>query len=273
MRAAVNLHKGHEDARIDSIAVLSSQVLALPSGFKEVSADIADARAGDVLLVGYVEDAAGKKRRGWAGRAGAKTTWSRTWPSKGKTRISAGLLRPGGGGVLAGRSMIAGFHQLRLRAIDGAGVTQWTRTTGDKTDKEPSGIVADSAGAVIGGLLASGWLSKPWLRAVDQQGRLRWQRVYGKGDSARQGVGPRSLLRTAAGELVLVTGLNRALGTFEPLVIRADPWGHADCAGAGTCVVRAPTSCDDADPCTADLCLAAGGCAHPAIKGCKGATP
>lgn len=50
---------------------------------------------------------------------------------------------------------------------------------------------------------------------------------------------------------------------------RVSLWGHASCVTAGLCASKPLTACDDADPCTADTCLPAKGCAHTAIVGCK----
>lgn len=50
----------------------------------------------------------------------------------------------------------------------------------------------------------------------------------------------------------------------------ADVCSQSDtCDGAGMCLAGAPVTCDDGDPCTADLCDAVTGCGHEIIVGCE----
>jgi hypothetical protein len=51
-------------------------------------------------------------------------------------------------------------------------------------------------------------------------------------------------------------------GDSDAWLIRTDPWGHATCADAGVCAGTAAATCDDANPCSADLCDGVKGCMH-----------
>ena len=64
----------------------------------------------------------------------------------------------------------------------------------------------------------------------------------------------------ASGTALVLAGstASKGAGGDDGWVVRTDAFGNATCAASGACLAKANVDCDDKNPCTADLCGAAG---------------
>ena len=101
-------------------------------------------------------------------------------------------------------------------------------------------------------------IGAPWralVLRVDGLGNPQWQRTWSQGDGARI-AGLAGVSDGFVGLADAVTGLDD-----DTTLLRADHYGHTDCAAAGGCVDKG-LGCHDANACTADTCTADKGCVH-----------
>ena len=100
-----------------------------------------------------------------------------------------------------------------------------------------------------------------WMAQFTPAGTTAWQRTWNDATGFVHEIEP-----LPDGDLMIgfAAGMN-----WRATVGRADAWGTAACDQAGKCVKVKTGDCDDKNPCTADWCLAASGCQHTALPGCK----
>ena len=112
------------------------------------------------------------------------------------------------------------------------------------------------AGLLFGGATVTKVPGAPWqplVGRVDALGNLAWQRtIAGLGGSGLSAVIPAK--DGFVGLAEAVTGVD---ATFT--LLRGDAFGNLKCKDSGACATKID-GCNDANPCTADLCTAAEGC-------------
>jgi hypothetical protein len=186
--------------------------------------------------------------------------WDKTFGGV-KGEVANTLAAVPGGFVIAGytESKGAGAQDFWLVRTDLAGSVLWDRTYGGKTYDEANSLVVLPDGFAIAGATLTKTGYDLNLIRTDAWGNVIWAQTYGS-----------SLPEFATGVVLLSDGGFAVAGrTFNtaPIapafrLVRTDPWGQATCAAAGVCAGTLASTCDDSNPCTADLCDAAKGCTH-----------
>ena len=206
-------------------------------------------QAGDALLLR--SDAQGSK------------LWSRTLGGDGNDAAFDLVALPDGGFALAGTTGTG--KALWLARTDVMGQLKWQRSLVPTSGAHGGGGLLALAD---GGLALAGWLESGQtgqgadaiLLRTDGLGDVLWSRIWaGKGHQRYLG-----LTTVVGGDLVAVGG-----DGGQALLARLDAWGHEDCGELGLCAYKQLADCDDANPCTADLCSAKDnvGCVHKAASG------
>ena len=260
-----------------------------------------DARAltalqdGGLVAAGYTYSTGlpgGQKSAGgqdlWLVRTDAtgKLLWNQTYGGSGDDTANALVgLADGGFGIagqtnstdLPGGQKSAGSVDFWLVRVDASGKLLWNRTYGGSGGNEGAYALAalQDGGLALAGNTGSSNLPGGqkiagiedfWLVRTDQEGNLLWNRTYGGSDSDYAN----ALTPLADGGLALagmtkssnLPGGQKTAGNYDFWLVRADAWGNASCATSGGCVSKPLASCDDANPCTADLCSAEKSCHH-----------
>ena len=149
--------------------------------------------------------------------------------------------------------------------VDAAGKELWDAKFGG-----PKNDACDSVAVLAdGGFAMTGTRDAPpssthadgqfWLLRLDAMGALIWHDVLPGLPSRGNAV----LGDSATGHLAAVGAVSTGMNTTDALFLRTDAFGHTTCAESGVCLPLALTACDDANPCTADLCDAVhAGCWH-----------
>ena len=197
---------------------------------------------GDGLIVaGWIQPAGAPVAKVWLLRtdlAGNKL-WAQSYGTTQTDGIDA-LAALTDGFAVTGSTTATG--PTTLTRVDASGAVQWTRSyTG-------TGASAALAG-VNGGFVLTGTATGGYVLRVDDDGVALWQHTAASVNSGVIGLNDGlALVSTATGQFDLA---------------RTDLWGNASCAASGSCVSLNFSDCDDANPCTADLCDAAdNGCWH-----------
>ena len=184
----------------------------------------------------------------WAGRFTVSGTpvWQRTIGNPGDQFL--GVCGDGAGGWFTAGVNIDGNPW--IGRLDSHGGWLGAKTTVMAT---PPGVMA--ARFIEGGwrLVGNDPSAKAWQCAFDVAGNLLWQSGYDLGT-----------LRDAAAFPDGGTALVGATTGSDGLVIRADPWGSADCATSKLCSNLTTSACDDSFSCTVDLCTASN-CSHVSL--------
>ena len=211
--------------------------------------------------------------------------WNQTYGGTGDEYANAVLALADGGFAVAGITnsldlpsgqKTAGKNDFFLLRTDANGNVLWNRTYGGADNDSANALAGlPGGGFALAGSSFSADLpggSKNygsydiWLLNTDNGGNLVWSNTYGgkKGESA-------VALAVAVDGTVVVAGSTdsidlpggkQTLGSHDFYLLRTDPWGHASCAESGTCFNKKPADCDDAKPCTADVCDGKLGCQH-----------
>ena len=245
-------------------------------GFGSVVHSLKLGGAGEDALHGAVEDgnatvavgarAAGAGLDGWLVRLDAKgkIAWQSYVAGPGKRIARQVASRPDGGWVVAGQHEVGGSAGWDgwLLATNGAGKVQWLRPYNLAGSQLPWALApAGDGGWVLGGTdVSPQGDSDGWILRVDANGNALWQRRYG-GPGTQRGFA----LQVLAGHGIALLGV-RLLQNNEADVwlTRTDPWGEVDCGKSGACAFKGVASCDDGQPCTADVCTM-GSCGHPPL--------
>ncbi len=216
-----------------------------------------EAQAVIALSDGFVV-AAKNDTSGWVARADSagNVLWSK--PCQG---TPYGLAAVGDGFLLAGRTQAADqkMHFWLARA-DGGGAFLWSKPLpgqyawGQAVVALPDGIAGVGW---INGAVGGGGGDDFWLVRTDLVGNLLWSKSIG---------GPGQDHATAL--VSFADGFALAgVSSGAALVYRTDAFGSTTCAASGTCAALTPSACDDANPCTADLCNASNvGCYHTNVS-------
>jgi predicted secreted protein len=175
----------------------------------------------------------------------------------------AAVLALEGGFVLAGNRspQVGGIEHGWLIRTDAGGKLLWEKTFGTTGNDEFRAMTKAGAGlAMAGGSKQAGAPGQAvWLLQVDALGNLQWEKTF-----AVAGIeGAIALALTPDG--FLVAGYAKPLPptTQAAKILRTDAFGNLTCATSGPCAGKPFGACDDANPCTADLCDAAhNGCWH-----------
>ena len=206
--------------------------------------------------------------------------WNQTYGGSGNDEAFAVTALADGGLALAGFTnssdlpggqTTAGDYDFWVVRTDAAGKLLWNKTFGGPFRDEAFGLTSlADGGLVLAGTKESsdepGGKQDCWLVRTDAGGNPLWNRTYG-------GSGYDAILAVAAlsdGGLALagttastdLPGGPKVAGLLDGWLLRTDPWGHISCAEAGPCASKTLADCDDAKPCTADLCDGKTGCTH-----------
>ena len=160
--------------------------------------------------------------------------------------------RPGGG-YLVFLQRSAGAHALLV--MNEAGDILWQRAMGGVAPHRRMAIHPD--GGVT--LVTQSPEEPNWLRLArrTKAGALFAERTWQIGWQTVAVNSPVAPL--ADGGMAFFANASIGLGV-HPVLIRTDPWGHADCLSAGKCAELGAAGCDDGDPCTLASCAAKSGC-------------
>ena len=205
------------------------------------------------------------KQRGWIGHWNGAGAVSWTWGTAHSTYYTYSLVDVedrAAGGVIAGGARVGGnLASGWLFALDKNGKVQWEKLWAglgygiDAVAELPGGHIA------AGGWKMAGGKQVMWMAQFTPAGTTAWQRTWNDATGFVHEIEP-----LPDGDLMIgfAAGMN-----WRATVGRADAWGTAACDQAGKCVKVKTGDCDDKNPCTADWCLAASGCQHTALPGCK----
>ncbi len=218
--------------------------------------------------------------------AGGTLLWSQAYGGSDVEEATAMTVLADGGFALAGSTnstdlpggqKSAGWRDLWLVRTDAGGKLLWSQTYGGSgwdfawsmTALPDGGLaVAGSTSStdLPGGQKSAGY-DDAWLVRTDAAGKLLWNRTYGSSQDDYAS----AVITLPDGGLALA---GRMHSTYLPCggkssyaganawLLRTDPWGHISCAEAGPCASKTLADCDDAKPCTADLCDGKTGCTH-----------
>ncbi|MBI5607536.1 MAG: hypothetical protein HY902_01495, partial [Deltaproteobacteria bacterium] len=217
--------------------------------------------------------------------------------------IANGVLVLGNGhAVLAG---VGNTSQGMLMRVDSTGAVLWQKTYAAAPCVLQGPALAQDGGLLaVGACPGTGGTDMVLIR-TDASGNLLWSKSFDLGGSegavdvvatqdggawlaGASGAQPQGWLvrASAAGGKIGETLFKDAAGASQwnavamlpsgalivageavekGWVARLDTWGQATCADAGTCAAQTAVTCDDGNPCTADWCTAAAGCAHPSL--------
>ena len=216
------------------------------------------------LITAGWSDAGDSTGSGWLSRwdAAGNPEWSQKHVVTGGGRFHALQALPGGDLVAAGwRKTNSGKDSWWLMRTSAKGVKIWERN--GQANVKAFGLQR----TVSGGFTLTGWSDATgqshdiWLAGTDSQGNKQWDRAVEVGGIEAFN----ALVMETDGTLVAVgqsVAQGNDGGASAGLLVRADPWGHSNCAISGECAKLKADACDDEQPCTADVCEAASGCVH-----------
>ncbi len=222
---------------------------------------------GGAVAVGSVVVAGKKNALITAVGDGGKKRYSQAIDGGHSDELFAVTETPDGGVIAVGetRTNLKVYRRLMLR-VDQAGKLLWkySPALADRAGFNAVVSLGDGTFTLLGAI-APGNASKVLLTHIAADGATIWERQIGQAFSILPSHG--GLRRLAdGGYLLLGYGITagRTVGWFS----RTDAWGHADCKLAGKCAGKAKSICDDANPCTSDLCDATSGtCKHAKLSG------
>ncbi len=154
------------------------------------------------------------------------------------------LQTAGNGVIVSGYSSTAGSRGVVLR-LDAQAKTVWSTQLLAGTQTFSS---ASLGGARVAVGTTTGGGFKPLIAGLGGYGHVFATRTFAGLAGAR-------LLAVAE----LDDGTFVAVGSSPktPILVRGDAWLHTTCKTAGACADKRASDCDDANPCTTDLCSAA----------------
>ena len=157
-------------------------------------------------------------------------------------------------------SLGSGGFDMWVGALGLDGKMKWQRTYGGAQNDWFSAAAPHANGLVLLGTTSSKGqgVASPWVLHVDGAMVQQWDKVLGGSETAYG----RGLFVDGTGKMAVSGWQQSAAGVNTGYLARLDPWGHSSCAKSGACATKLYNGCDDTDPCTLDLCSAAG-CAHP----------
>ena len=194
--------------------------------------------------------------------ASGQKLWDKTYDGGGDD-APGGLIALADGFLLAGYKSPAGNYDAWIVRTDSSGNELWSRSYGG-----PLHDIAWNAAALTDGfVLTGGNVSKGaggeggWIMRTDVLGNVLWDRVANA---------PNAEFRTAAivGSRIVAGGWTASSksGLTDAFLTTLDLFGNPTCPTSGPCASKPADGCDDANPCTADLCSAAqSGCFHTAL--------
>lgn len=207
-----------------------------------------------------------------------KQLWAHTYGGSSGDEAWAVSPLPDGGLLVAGETestdivgggKAVGGYDAWVFATTGDGTLKWSRTFGGAGADYAYTIIPRPAGdfAVVGsmssaaptlGVGSSGGFDM-WSLRIGLQGQLVDSQAFGGTDDERsfRAIGLQDGGIAYVGERQTASGSTK----YDGWLVRTDPWSNDTCAQSGPCADMAAAGCDDANPCTADLCDAAhGGC-------------
>ncbi|MCB9737830.1 MAG: RHS repeat protein [Deltaproteobacteria bacterium] len=259
---------------------LARAAVAVPGGFVAVGATTS------TDLPGKQSTAGGQDVWLFRGDDSGAMLWNRSYGGSGADYGYGVAAIPGGGYAVAARSNSpslpgnaapAGDVDGWIVRVDPAGDLLWSRTFGGTEYDLFSAITARPDGTIF----VAGWTSSTklpggagaagsydtLLASYDANGALRWSKVRGGTESDSLN----AISATAGGVVAVGSTASTDLPGKPPIAGASDFWvqqvdafGNASCSESGGCASKAAADCDDANPCTLDLCDK-NGCSHPAI--------
>ena len=214
---------------------------------------------GAIVVVGYAQSAPIGAETASVRKLDAtgKTTWSSAPAQSKKGRLQAVL--SSGEEWLAGgwRSKDGGQAGWLMRMADG-GKLLWQRDLAGGVVIHGLASSSPDRFIAVGNSDPAGGNSDHWLGGLDGPGNLHWSRGIdgGKNDTAA------ALLAVPGSSDLAVVGARQAAKGWQPALLRMDAWGHTSCQGAGECHGKKGSICVADKACTADTCVAVGGCQH-----------
>ncbi len=244
-----------------------------PASYYQSCAGVIVAANGDIVMAGRADnggwvvrtDASGAKL--WDKRiAGDLNSTTSLGTSFGKIVEVAGTLYVVGSYVASPTAT----SKVWLVALDANGNVLWQKTYGSTADDFGSGITATGDGLILAG--ATDGFGAParegYVVRTDLNGNLLWQKAIPRPADTTNATGTCSLAAVAtATDGFVLAGIDDQKGWGDGWIVKLDTWGNVTCADSGSCGGQTEALCDDANPCTADVCLAtnAGLCSHTAL--------
>ncbi len=227
----------------------------------------AEASSGGAYVVGDA-GATNPKPSAWLAKidGGGNLLWSKAFA--GARSLAATIASPGGGSASVGQSEInAGDSDWWLLRTDAQGTVLWSRTyPADGVDRGMAIALAANGNMLLAGdMAATAQSSSMAVRSVDALGNPLW--LHEKAPKLA-GSGPEPLsagLVLADGGLLATGPVHTAATGLDMRLLRLDPFGHDSCATSGVCVAKTSSTCDDFNPCTADVCDTGQNCQHIAL--------
>jgi len=188
-----------------------------------------------------------------------KALWQKNFGGPGQEVFSGAVpAHDGNGFVLVGRVEKPGGGEASsdvwVVRVDALGKELWQQTFGDSAFDTGTAIAPFGSGYVMAAnTAAAGNLDARLYYLNAAGGQLAQKKLSTPKEDELFDVVP-------AGNALLAVGTVRVIGVAEDgWLVRVDAFGNANCTGSGACLKE--PACDDANPCTADLCDAKG-CSH-----------
>lgn len=186
--------------------------------------------------------------------------WSQRYGSTADQIASGIVLLDDGGFVLAGTTESGGnTRDIWLVRTDLSGGKMWDRTFSKAGNDDVNAII----GVTGGGFLLTGSVNEAtslWFMRTDGLGNLAWERTISSSLSS-------SGVATVGNGGFAVVGTSHDVANSDNLtLLRTDFYGNSTCVTSGICEQNDWNTCDDLQPCTADLCDAShSGCWHASL--------
>ena len=240
------------------------------ASYYQSCAGVIVAANGDIVMAGRADNG------GWVVRTDA--SGAKLWDKRiagdfnATTSLGTGLSKvvEVAGTLYVVGSYVAGpaaTSKVWLVALDANGNVLWQKTYGSTADDFGSGIAATGDGLILAG--ATDGFGAParegYVVRTDLNGNLLWQKAIPRPSDSTNATGTCSLAAVAtATDGFVIAGTDDQKGWGDGWIVKLDSWGNVTCADSGSCGGEAETFCDDANPCTADVCAAAtnGLCSH-----------
>ncbi len=190
-----------------------------------------------------------------------KEKWRVRMGAKADNDVFNAALQTQDGGLIAVGTTEAGsggLYRRRMVRFSATGKVVWDSLPGKPDFARLMAILPlkDDQYAIAGNGKLLGQ-DRPFLGRITGSGDLVFERFVDQKFGAfmnRDG-----LRRVDNGYLLL----GYAQGSIAPFFARVDGWGHSNCDIVGGCGSKTEDSCDDANPCTSDVCVAKNGkCVH-----------
>ena len=235
--------------------------VVLPASVSTTGWDVV-ARHDDAVWVGIARSEAAGSERTVVGaiNASGNPTWFHTLPSK-QAETGRAIAAVSNGRLIVAGAVVDGVSKAirgQLIGLSALGDVTWRKQVAPGSALRLVCIAAAQDG--------TWWATGQRL----DTGGARLFRVDGAGFVVADASPKATEISTVAAAAVddsariMVAG-QRGTKPTAAVIRTLGPFGFPSCKAAGTCAPANITSCSDANPCTADHCVASKGCSHPAL--------